>query len=324
MNPSLSIIVPVYNVEEWLPDCIESVLAQTYNDWEMILVDDGSPDTCGRICDAYAEKDHRIKVIHRKNGGLSAARNSGLDVATGKYITFVDSDDKYACTKTLEMNVSILENSPDIDIVDFPYRQGKDGWTFGGKRTELVTLCTMAEKISSLSKYIIAFCAWNKIYRANVFDDVRFPEKMFTEDLWCDIDIMENSGKVMLSPFGLYEYNIREGSLMTSSMTFNKRHDQYKAYYRLMDKTFNTEGINAQVKAYVFFITLQKVIGLPGNDCEDLNLKAIVKDMEPYIPSLSVIFHKLEKQYKSDLIWIKLSGLEKFVNRRSLTISPRK
>ena len=92
-NPLISIIVPVYNVEEFLPKCIDSILAQTYENLEIILVEDGTKDNSGQICDAYAEKDSRIKVIHKENGGLSSARNAGMDVARGEYFGFVDSDD---------------------------------------------------------------------------------------------------------------------------------------------------------------------------------------------------------------------------------------
>ena len=91
--PSISVIVPVYKVEQYLPACVGSILAQTFSDFELILVDDGSPDNCGAMCDAYAEQDPRVRVIHQENGGLSAARNSGIDIAQGEYITFVDSDD---------------------------------------------------------------------------------------------------------------------------------------------------------------------------------------------------------------------------------------
>ena len=93
MEDLISIIIPIYNVEKYLPDCLNSVISQTYSNIEIILVDDGSPDGCAKICDYYAKKDNRIKVIHQKNGGLSNARNSGIKIATGKYITFVDSDD---------------------------------------------------------------------------------------------------------------------------------------------------------------------------------------------------------------------------------------
>ena len=92
-EPLVSIIVPCYKVEQYLPNCIESILYQTYTNWELILVDDGSPDNCGNICDDYAAKDNRIKVVHKKNGGLSSARNAGMKVMNGEYVTFLDSDD---------------------------------------------------------------------------------------------------------------------------------------------------------------------------------------------------------------------------------------
>ena len=94
--PLISVIVPVYKVETYLPTCVDSILSQTFSDFELILVDDGSPDACGAMCDGYAREDSRIRVIHQKNGGLSAARNTGLDIAKGEYVTFVDSDDVIA------------------------------------------------------------------------------------------------------------------------------------------------------------------------------------------------------------------------------------
>ena len=92
-NPLISVIVPVYNVEQYLKTCVDSVLNQSYKNWELILVDDGSPDNCPQICDIYVAKDDRVKVIHKENGGASSARNAALDIATGEYITFLDSDD---------------------------------------------------------------------------------------------------------------------------------------------------------------------------------------------------------------------------------------
>ena len=109
LQPLISVIVPCYNVEEYLPKCIESILNQTYRNLEILLVDDGSPDNCGRICDEYAAKDSRIRIIHKKNGGLSDARNAALDVMTGEYVTFIDSDD-YVSDDYVEYLYKIIKN----------------------------------------------------------------------------------------------------------------------------------------------------------------------------------------------------------------------
>ena len=112
----VSIIIPVYKVEKYLPNCIESILRQTFKDFELILVDDGSPDNCGEICEEYAQKDSRIKVVHQPNGGLSAARNSGIDIAKGDYLTFIDSDD-FVFPHYLEILVKLCqENDADMSV----------------------------------------------------------------------------------------------------------------------------------------------------------------------------------------------------------------
>ena len=120
--PLISVIVPVYNVEPYLDRCVRSILAQSYADWELILVDDGSPDRCPEMCDAYATKDKRIKVVHKSNGGLSDARNHGLNVATGDYVLFVDSDD-YIHPEMLR-TMSLLGAQEDADIVQCSYIRG--------------------------------------------------------------------------------------------------------------------------------------------------------------------------------------------------------
>ena len=112
----LSIIVPIYNVEEYLPQCIESVLAQPFTDYELILVDDGSPDNCGKICDDYAKIDRRIRVMHQDNAGPSGARNSGISIARGEYILFLDGDD-YMKDSTLEGVIGLLQDNHDVDIL---------------------------------------------------------------------------------------------------------------------------------------------------------------------------------------------------------------
>ena len=114
-NPKISVIVPVYRVEKYLDRCVESIVNQTFGDFELILVDDGSPDNCPAMCDAWAQKDDRIRVIHKKNGGLSSARNAGMAKMTGKYVCFIDSDD-WVETNTFEVLLELLKKYPQVQI----------------------------------------------------------------------------------------------------------------------------------------------------------------------------------------------------------------
>ena len=124
-SPCLSIIVPVYKSEKYLDNCIRSIIDQNYKDWELILVDDGSPDKCPQICDKYSKNDDRIKVLHIENGGQSKARNMGIDEAKGTFITFVDSDDDIE-PDTYKENISLLTKHPEIDFLQFP--QNRIDW----------------------------------------------------------------------------------------------------------------------------------------------------------------------------------------------------
>ena len=121
-TPFISIVVPVYNVERYLPRCIESILRQTYTNFELILVDDGTPDRSGIICDRYAERDSRIRVIHKENGGVSTARNTGIDAAKGEWITFVDSDDWVSDEYLKTLTTHLHNNSYDLVIGGFEFR----------------------------------------------------------------------------------------------------------------------------------------------------------------------------------------------------------
>ena len=171
--PTISVIIPVYKVERYLDACVTSVVGQTYPDLEIILVDDGSPDNCPALCDAWAAKDTRIRVIHRSNGGLSAARNSGLDVCTGDYIAFVDSDDRLE-PETLERALRAQQRS-GADLVLFHYLctdendQPLPDRTPADREEEALTPPQFWEKFfasgDACTYYVVA---WNKLYRAEL------------------------------------------------------------------------------------------------------------------------------------------------------------
>lgn len=216
-NPILSIVVPVYKVENYLAECLDSILASTFTDFEILLVDDGSPDTCPAICDEYAKKDTRIKVVHKENGGLSSARNAGLDIAQGKYIGFVDSDDRIL-PEMYEHMISALEKE-DADIVCCGMRLLRDdgivkyfkAWP---KETQVYTETDCLWLL--LSPNGCGDFYMNKLFRNKFFDDFRLPEGKVFEDIYSMHLIFEASEKTVFLPEGLYEYRKLEDSLSHS------------------------------------------------------------------------------------------------------------
>ena len=172
--PELSIIVPVYKVEKYLPRCIDSILAQTFGDFELILIDDGSPDGCGRICDEYARKDKRIVVIHQKNMGVSAARNAGLDIAHGRYIGFVDSDDWIEPQMYEVMMDAIRENGADMAVCGVRYADEDGKFTRADRLSEGVyTRAGLLEDVFAMPNRLGGGCC-NKVFDASKIASVRF------------------------------------------------------------------------------------------------------------------------------------------------------
>lgn len=172
--PELSIIVPVYKVEKYLPRCIDSILAQTFGDFELILIDDGSPDGCGRICDEYAKKDKRIVVIHQKNMGVSAARNAGLDIAHGRYIGFVDSDDWIEPQMYEVMMDAIRENGADMAVCGVRYADEDGKFTRADRLSEGVySRDGLLEDVFAMPNKLGGGCC-NKVFDASKTASVRF------------------------------------------------------------------------------------------------------------------------------------------------------
>ena len=198
----LSVIIPVYRTEQTLQRCVESVLNQGVDDMEVILVDDGSPDNCPQLCDDWAAKDARIKVIHKTNGGLSYARNAGIDVATGDYITFVDSDD-YLATNTYRALLEILAAHPEYDLLEFP----------SNKYDLTDTVYTqMNEYLLKGEAYRHSY-ACTKIYRRSLFDSVRFPVGRVFEDIYILPSILEHCHIVATTRRGFYHYIQHAGGI---------------------------------------------------------------------------------------------------------------
>ena len=177
--PEFSIIVPIYKVEKYLEICIDSIIGQSFCNFELILVDDGSPDTCGEICDRYSSSDTRVKVVHKENGGLSSARNAGLDIATGKYVIFIDSDDFWDDASALE-HIHINLTETDADVLVFPakrYYESEDKYTYiitsDVDRTKIIDKDVNASIRYMIENNIYRAAAWNKVVKNLLLTAIR-------------------------------------------------------------------------------------------------------------------------------------------------------
>lgn len=231
----ISIIVPVYNVEDYLSCCIDSILNQTYTDFELILVDDGSLDKCPMICDQYQKKDPRIKVIHKKNGGLSSARNAGLDIAKGEYVLFVDSDDfvdKNLCKKLIEG----MENDVDIVMCKYLRVRNKDNIDMEKEPVSVADLSqsfllTGREACEKLygPEGVNYTVVWAKIYKTKFFENIRFPIGKVHEDEYVTYKLLYLAKKVLVLNEELYFYRINSNSIMGKGFSL-RRYDAVPAY----------------------------------------------------------------------------------------------
>lgn len=218
-EPLISVIVPIYNVEAYLPECIESILNQTYANFECILVDDGSPDRCGAICDEYAKRDSRIKVIHQPNRGVSEARNTGLDAANGQYISFVDSDD-WIKPEMLEVLFEITQKY-QVQIADAIVLRGaeiQDDRIVVSSGQEMM-LRYMRDDLNAFTHSASAYWSpFPKLFEASLWKDpqARFPRNMVYEDLQTIPYVYFHADRAALISKPLYYYRMRENSTMHS------------------------------------------------------------------------------------------------------------
>ncbi|MBQ7880524.1 MAG: glycosyltransferase [Clostridia bacterium] len=220
----ISIIIPVYKVEKYLDKCVESVVNQTYKNLEIILVDDGGPDTCPQICENWAKKDARIKVIHKQNGGLSDARNAGIDIAQGQYLMFLDSDDYVDLTICEKLYQLLIEHNADFSMCDATrFNEGEDIKSYNDNvcvrkfvGTEVLNQLNRAS-----SPYLVV--AWGKLYKRDLFKSIRYPKGRLHEDEFVIHKILGNTNKFVYSNERLYFYLQRSGSIMATMSEKNHR-----------------------------------------------------------------------------------------------------
>lgn len=229
----ISIIVPVYNVENYIRECIDSILAQTMRSFELILVDDGSKDASGRICDEYADADDRIRVIHKENGGLSSARNRGLDEAKGDYICFVDSDDAVSADYLEKLYAAIKKDNADIVVCDIDAPKLSTADMSVNSPISMPVLEAKRWLYDQTSReYVLMVVAWNKMYAKELLNGIRYPEGRLHEDEFMIGRVLSRAKTVSFVPDKLYVYRDNASGITSDANRFNLRHfdviDAYK------------------------------------------------------------------------------------------------
>lgn len=247
----VSVIVPVYNVEKYLVQCIDSIINQTYQNLEIILVNDGSTDGSGKICDEYAEKDSRIKVIHKENGGLSDARNKGLDIMTGEYVTLVDSDDylEHNCIEKLYIYSKTCQT--DMAIGKFVrFREDTGEFFFGDYQNsgDKIEMLTAEQCLEKNHKYFLGVfvTAWAKLYKASLFNDsapyksIRYPIGVYHEDQYTTHKLFLKSKKIVFVNENLYIYRTREGSITGTPLSDKRIMDNIRGLEEKNNRLYPT------------------------------------------------------------------------------------
>lgn len=220
-RPLISIIVPIYKVESYLRECVDSIRCQTYSNLEIILVDDGSPDKCPEICDEYAKKDNRVKAIHQNNGGLAHARNVGIANSNGEYLTFIDSDDYVSKDYVENLFKGLIESKADISIASFhPFKNDEIYELHSESATyENISKVEAIKRYCSINaKYSMPFIsACNKIYCRRIFDGIVFPKGKLYEDAFTTYKLIDNAKKIVFTTSKLYYYRINPQSILGQS-----------------------------------------------------------------------------------------------------------
>ena len=323
----ISVIVPVYNVEKYIRKCLDSIVSQTYSNLQIILIDDGSTDNSGIICDEYGKKDSRIQVIHQTNQGLSSARNKGLDIACGEYIGFVDSDD-YIEPKMYELlHKNIIKSNADICLCrsvaeDINGKTIKYSTEYHGTST-----LNKEDMFNFLSynrepKYIVPF---NKLYKSKIFERLRYVEGVIYEDERIITHIYEKCNRIALINNILYHYIVRPNSTIHQKMTTRN----LDAVYALLDRVQLFNSIKKQYLAKKVLcdslelyknIAINLYMRIPNSYCALVQCKEDI--ISEYSRSDSELFSQEEKQEfnflkKHFILFVLFLPFSRFFNRKN-------
>lgn len=303
---NISIIVPVYNVDEYLEKCIQSILNQTFKNYELILVNDGSTDLSGEICDKYKKIDNRIKVIHKKNGGLSSARNAGLDIALGEYIAFVDSDDSIHPQMYEILFGLIKKYDADISCCSFKKVYNTSHQNYDKVYSSKIYEMNNIQAVTSIDKEYIGVrlvIACNKLYNRSLFKNLRYNIGRIHEDEFMAHRILYKCRKLIYIDEDLYYYLQRSGSIMSNRFSKSK----VDALMSLSDRIKFFEEVGLKELSYKVlmiyenkFFDIYSSIKSQGKE-EGIFLKELRKD---FIFNLNRLFKLKQISIKQKVLWI--------------------
>ena len=288
-NGLISVIVPIYGVEKYLEECIESVIRQTYANLEIILVDDGSPDRCGAICDRYAKTDSRITVVHKKNGGAASAKNTGLRISSGEYVTILDGDD-YLEPDAYENMVAALLNY-DADIV-----QGRMNFLYVDRKEllngHLETVCYSATEYLTqfLDDWTCPLCT-EKLFRRDVLADIFFEEGHCIDDEFFTYKGVMNAGRIVCIPRIVYNYRQRASSVMKNPATMDKKCDDILEFLEIRCREVSSRF--PELRSLYEAHYADYLLWLAGRDmASEKTVKKIRKCLIRYVAEGKVMFWK--------------------------------
>ena len=256
MNDKISVIIPIYNAEKSLCRCIDSVIAQTYTNLEIIMVDDGSPDRCGEICDEYAKRDNRIKVIHKENGGLSDARNSGIEAATGEYIGFVDSDDYIRKDMYEKLYDAILTEKADISICGYKRINESGDILRTNHLSNSVYMGTDVLNNHLMNHWECWVVSWNKLYNIKLFKSIRFPKGKLHEDSFIVHKLFYQSKRIVCIEDECYYYILHSNSIQGRKYNYQRLDDVEACYDRMEFYIDNRLSLKMLINIFYFSVRL--------------------------------------------------------------------
>lgn len=311
MNPLLSIITPVYNVEQYLDRCVQSILSQSYQELELVLIDDGSTDGSAAKCDSWALKDNRVTVLHKENGGVSSARNEGLKRANGEYITFVDPDD-FLESDTYQPNMDYLIHYPEVDILQFPYCHYFSDHEISNYHNPATMLLSGTGQIfrNWWSGSPLEYVVWNKIYKRQLWSALRFSVGHTSEDTILVPKFVSQVKRVYISEHGLYYYRRSRKDSYTYMYDFDKHMDLFYAHATIYECfSMHPDMVTEKVLAFTRLFR-RLIIAKQTNATADIGvpLKMIRKNYPTW--------HEIMSSQNTEKLWLaiaKLFGVPLFV-----------